>query len=316
MRWMALALLLLPAPVSADCTLAGVATLAEVRIDAPGGAPIEAALEDQPLTVELREGAPAAFRATGALAFAGTVAVPAVPVALRRARRVGPLVLRPGTAILRATPAADSLAVDVRLTEGIVAELTLPCAAVRVGATAQPPVASPAGAPTRTTLAAVGARLLVHRAVGSPGPLTIRIEQGNLHLAEVARRGEWVRVRRDFFDGSTLDGWVRAADVRATGSLAVVETMYGTMVGEERCGHGASHTYVGPATLRAGAVVRAAPDGAEWARATRAIEVRVTWPWESPWVEVNEVEGLRARGECPNLVTFAFVRREDVELPE
>ncbi len=316
MRWTALALLILPAPVSADCTLAGVGTVPEVRIEVPGGAPIEASLEQQPLTVELRDDPRASFRATGALAFAGTADASAVPVALRRARRVGPLVLRPGTAILRATTAGAGLSVDARLTEGIVAALTLPCDALRVGATADPPAGAPEGAPTHTTLEAAAPRLLVHRAVGSPGPVTIRIEQGTLRLAEIARRGEWVRVRRDFFDGSTLDGWVRAAEVRATGSLELAETMFGTLVGGGICGHGGSHTYVGPATLRAGAVVRAAPDGAAWARATRAIEVRVTWPWDSPWVEVNEVEGLRARGECPNLVTFAFVRREDVEMPE
>lgn len=304
------------APASAQCTLTGAATLSEARIDVPGAGPLVVDLEDQPLSLEMTEGSVATFRATGALDFSGRVAREGVPVALRRPTRVGALQLRPGTPIERAVVVADHLSVRMRLAHGLRADLDLPCDAARLGATADPPETTPEGAPTEGTLLVAVPRLRVHAAPAGPGSVTVVVERGTLRLAELERSGPWVHVRRDFFDGTTLDGWVRASEVRRVRSAELTEELWGDQIGTSGgCGHGASHTYIGPATLRAGAEVRTAPDGPVWARARRDVEVSVMWRYGAETVALERLEGLRARTLCPTLFEQAHVRRDDVVLP-
>ncbi len=317
MRWLLVSFVwLVASPASAHCTLTGAASLIEVSIDVPGTEPLVADLEDQPLRVRMTGEPRLRFRATGALDFSGSVARDAVPVALRRPTRVGPLTLRPGTAIERAVGSADHLTVSARLSDAVRAELELPCAAARLGATGVPPDDLPADAPAEGGLEVEAGRLRVHRAPASPGSAVVVVESGSLRLAELGRRDGWVHVRRDFFDGATIDGWVRAGDVRVVEPEGMSETLMGTHIGMTGgCGHGGSHIYVGPATLRRGATLRVTPGGSVWARARRDLEVEVFWRWGAPWVTVEGLEGLRSRRDCPTRFSDAHARREDVVIP-
>ncbi|MBX3272211.1 MAG: hypothetical protein KF729_18245 [Sandaracinaceae bacterium] len=304
------------APARAQCTLAGTASIVGVEIDVPGGARLVVDLEDHEVAVDAGPRGPLVVRSRGALAFSGRAARDAVPVALARAVALGPLALRPGTALERPRFTGAHVRADARLTEGVYAAVGLPCRALRLGPAVEPTALAP-DAPTRGALVTVGPRLRVHGTPGGPSFVSIRIEQEPLRLVERARRGGWVRVRRDFFDGSVLDGWVREAELAVAEEAELSEVLMGTLVDAMGgCLRGASHTYHGPATLRAGTLVRLAPGGPVWARARRDVEVRVRWPSGAEDVELEGIEGLRSQSECPNFVEGAWARRRDVTIPE
>ncbi|MFK7987653.1 MAG: hypothetical protein AB8I08_16670 [Sandaracinaceae bacterium] len=135
------------------------------------------------------------------------------------------------------------------------------------------------------------------------------IEATELPLSEVERRSGWVRVRRDFRRGSTLDGWVRESDVEQ-----ITEHDFDT-VGESYewgglglCSSGSSHTYRGPATLLAGSEVRDASDGAVWARVEQDLpltSVRVRWG--SGWAQLVRVDGIHDHEDCTADLDRAWV---------
>lgn len=309
--WIVLTLLLLPAPTRAqECALVGVASVPRVRIEPTGGSAFEIDLVDHPLEARA-EGDRVRVHSRSTFDFTGTAA--AVPVALRRATTVGPLLLRPGTPLLEPALVGAGVRVRAELSPNVSVRLDLRCDGVRAGATAEPPDEAP-DAIERGDLLAEGAHLRVHDSPAGPTSLVLaRIGEGGLLLAELERRGDWVRVRRDFATGATLDGWVRARDVRRVPSEEVHDYLMGTLIGVGGCGRGGSDGYDGPATVRAGALVH--HQRASWARARRDVEVQVHWPAGGEWVRLETIEGVRAHGSCPNLLDVAWVRRSDVRLP-
>ncbi|MCB9596093.1 MAG: hypothetical protein H6719_25450 [Sandaracinaceae bacterium] len=316
MRWSLVALgCLAAAPASAQCAVAGRLSAVEVRVDVADGAPLEVDLEEQAATVSLTDGPRVSFESAGDLEFRGSFERGQLRTRLARSTRVGPLRLRPGTEIRDATAAGMAVAVEVELMEGVTTTVELPCRAVELGATAEPPTVVPNGT-RRGDLLTTGRTLRVHVAPGGADSIVLVLPAEPVRFAEAERRHGWVRVRRDFFDGSTLDGWVRERGVRSVPSEELTETLWGTEIGMSGgCGRGATHTYRGPATLRAGAVVRTEPDGPSWARARRDMEVQVFWRWGATWVALEGVEGLRSRSECPSYFEQAHVQLDDVVIP-
>lgn len=295
------------------CTLRGAGELPHVRVRPRGATPFELSVTDRPVAVTATRSERARVRATSGLIFEGEMASGDVPIALGREVRVahGVLTLRPGTAIsvvsLRRRAVAVELDDDVR-----VASVTVPCDALRVGPAAAaselPPDAPEAGA-----LLSRGEALHVHARPGGPA---LTVEAAGLRLAEVARRGGWVRVRRDFFDGSTLQGWVREAELERVPEEPFAEIGHGYgMGGLGLCGTGGAHAYRGPATLVAGAQVREAREGVAWARAAEDVEVRVYFLFGAEWAQLTRVEGLRDYEGCTQELDRAWVPVASLRFP-
>lgn len=319
-----LALLATPTLSSAEaqaCVLEGTASVDPVTIAPPGAPPFDLQLEEHPLRVEL---GPRTARvvSTSALAFEGTAAAGAIPVALARVTRVGPLEIDPGVTVERTRLPADggSPTLDLRLDREVTARgVPVGCEALRLGRSADPRE-PPRDSPSHLDLGVRVLRLRVTSAPGSGVAVTLALEStSSLSLTEVERRGAFVRVRRDFQDGARLDGWVRSSHVRTVPREEVA--MFGTgfgFGGLGLCGVGAgSHRYRGPATLRAGAEVRVSAGGPTWATVRRDLPVRqIDWLDGAAWAQVTRFEGVRGHGPCADVLETAWVPAAAVILPD
>ncbi|HJL18282.1 MAG TPA: hypothetical protein RMH99_21640 [Sandaracinaceae bacterium LLY-WYZ-13_1] len=335
----ALVALLLPAAARAQtCEPSGEATVARVRIEPRGGAPFELDMEGYPAAIR-RDGDRLRVESRGALAFVGSAPTTDVPVALRRPIDVGAaLTLRPSVALSHLRLRGRGARVRAELDEGVHADVGVPCDALRLGAP-DDAHASPASTPDASTNTAStdtastddrrsepprgeGTWLLapgsvrVWGVVGGPS-VRLRVEPGaRVRVRELDRRPGYRRIRREL-DGAHLVGWVRDRDLRRAPLRAELPARVHAVTGRGVCGRGASHTYVGPATLRRGAAISDAREGHRWAHAREDVEVRVYWHWNAAWARIEEIDGLRSRdGDCPNLLEHAWVRRADLELPE
>jgi len=319
MRWFAL-LLLVPLPAHAQCQLTGSLAQTQVRVQPRGGPAFSVDLVDHPAVARFSTTGRARVVSRGALRFTASAEPRRVAIALAGPTRIGPILLRPGTPVLEHETRPGAMFVTLRLVDGevpgVTLSATLPCRSLGLGATAEPPSEPPAGVVERGTLLSARRRLSVHAFAASPGSIRLDIHGEPLRFAELGRRDGWVHIRRDFFSGSTLDGWVREDHVRVVDDAEIRGVLMGTGAGTAgMCGHGSSHHYTGPATLRRRALVSERREGAAWATARADTPVFVDFAWGDDWVQLERLPGMRSREACTNILTHAWVRRSDVIVP-
>ncbi len=306
-----------PAARAQSCQWSGRAVATRVQIAAGRARPFT--LDFEGLAVRASADATAGhvvLRTDGALDFTGTVPATRLAIAVAREFTLG------GVATIRAgTPLAlRSLApfrIDVTVTPGATLRAVTPvCDAVRLGETADAP-ATRAGTATRGTLRARVRVLRVHATPGGAEAIDVRLDAGQrLQLAMIESRGGWVRVQRDFFAGSTVAGWVRETDVEHVPDAEFLERGGVGFGGLGMCGSGSSHTYRGPAMLRAGGQILESRGGVPWARARHDVEIEsVSIPWGGAWAEVRDIEGVRGLDTCAGVSGRAWIRADALVLP-
>lgn len=317
-----LASTMLPMRASAQCVLTGHATIERVRIALRGAEAFDLGLDGYEVTiVPLGDGRVRVESATS-LVWSGTARDRDVGVYLAR-----PLRLAGGAVSLLQVPMSGLTmdrqgdpSVDVELAEGVwIRGARVPCDAIALTHVEL----SRMRAPGSSSRAERGDVLTLERSLDvheRPGGPSVRIElssEASLRFARMESRGEWIRVHRELASGAEIDGWVRASQV---GIVAEEPFTYGEgalgLNGRGLCGRGASHTYVGPATLLAGTEIRTAEGGAVWAIASADVEVRVMVGWGAEWGLIDSIDGLLSRdGECENLFDNAWVPSSALRLP-
>jgi hypothetical protein len=312
-----LVLVLLPAAASAQpCAWSGSARVARVTIPTSGPS-VAVRVDGHEVTVTPLGAGRVRVESASSLAWAGTAAERDVSIGLQAEARLaeGALVLRAPTPVaLVAMPRDGAPRVDAELAEGLwVRAVEVPCAALTL---AEVTDALPELPPASAEVVARRPTLEVHARPGGP---SVRLEgqrASAIRLDRLERDREWVHVRRVLDHGSILDGWVRAAHVREVPPAPRTEQGLGFGRGSG-CGHGASHTYVGPATLIAGSELRVSQDGPVWAVASEDVPVRITMRWGAAWGYVHEIPGLRALDvECETHLRHAWAPRTAFRLPQ
>ncbi len=309
---------LFASPAAAQCVLSGEAVISRVRIEPRGAPPFDLGLDGYEATVVPLGGGRVRVESATALIWAGTARDGDVRIFLARALPLagGALRLWPATGVsaLRLAARGDPV-VDVELAHGVkVRGASVPCDALTLGETDGGTV--PDLGPEQGEILPRARSLEVHARPGGP---SVRIEAASpsaLRLARVESRRGWMRVRRVFPSGASIDGWVRAEAVRVVAPEPLPVEERGSLFGSG-CSRGASHTYSGPAVLLAGTALRTSEDGAPWAVASADVEVHVQVSWGAEWGQVDEIRGLRQRDlpECENLLEIAWVPSRALRLP-
>lgn len=295
------------------CTVRGTGNVDRVRIAPQGSEAFE--LDLSALAVEVsaaRDGV--RVRTTGALRFEGTASSSAIELAVAGEARLAGVIVRPGTPLERTFLEGAGARADALIANGVtLSDARIPCARLRVGPAAEAP--AHVGGPTRGTLMTIARTLEVRARPRGPSS-TLELD-GELLLAEIAREGEWVHVRRDFFAGSTIDGWVRVSDVRSVPEEEFSELGVGIGHGGlGLCGRAGGHVYRGPATLLAGSEIRTSPDGPAWARAAQDVPIEtVEIAANATWAALVSIPGIRGHGTCPNLLETAWAPAAALRLP-
>ncbi|MGE0784348.1 MAG: hypothetical protein AB7S26_01570 [Sandaracinaceae bacterium] len=299
---------------SLACTLEGTGRFDAIRLPLGDAPPLELSFRRTSARVEVSGSDEARIQTTEGLLLTGTIAASGISAALRAPvePRPGLLRLRPGVPVTlrRLAP----LIVDATLTSGLTVEgLEVPCDALRAGEPERTPEWE-ADAPTRGALVSRGDALTLHLAPDSSVTLTLAVRA--LRLAEVERRGGWIRVRRDFMSGATVTGWVRARDVTSGALEAFSEIGQGSGGGLGLCGTGRRDAYLGPATLTRGAAIRESRDGRAYATAGRDIQLReVAIAMNDGWAQILRIDGVEDGDECRQELSRLWVRVEDIRLP-
>jgi hypothetical protein len=302
------------------CELRGTPEHAVIEVRPTGGPAMRVELTGVPLVARFaRRRAAAAVRSTGPLRFRGSAVE--LPLALERdvVAGGGRVRLSKATRIVRARPHDGGLRLDVRIAPRSTTGVRLPsvavaCDAVRVGedpASEVRPTSAAAWLPRRHALA------LRARPRASGG---LRMETSGARavpLDHLARSGPWVRVRAAWSDGSAVEGWIERDALESVHFASGFG--YGTWADAPRgrcsaalpaAGPGG---YVGPATLRRGGTLHAAPGRGPWAEAADDIAVDVELlDRAAAWVRVIRLPGVT---ETCDRLDHAWVPRDQVELP-
>lgn len=210
---LALVVLALPARVGAECEVAGVASLAQLRVRAPSGSDGSSA-SVAPVAVRPGRGElHRVVRVLGPLPFEARTRAP-VPWAVARPGRVADGVVYWGPAVelerVHEGP-LGRLTVRARLDESAwIDRVHVPCDVVTIGrgeGSMVPPAWASRQGPRWQPR---GERLWLHARPGDGA--TVRLDllrRLPSPLREVERRGGWVRVVTRFATGAALRGWVR-----------------------------------------------------------------------------------------------------------
>jgi hypothetical protein len=266
-----------------------------------------------------RRGHGPAVESTGPLRFRGRAVE--LPLALERdvVAGGGRVRLSKAARIVRARPHDRGFRLDVRIAPRSSAGVRLPsvavaCDAVRVGedpASDVRPTSPAAWLPRRRVLA-------LRARPGASGGLRIETSGARaVPLDHLARSGPWVRVRAAWSDGSAVEGWIERDALESVHFTTGFG--YGTWADapRARCSTAlpvaGAGGYVGPATLRGGGALHAAPGRGAWAEAAEdiAIDVEVE-DRAAAWVRVIRLPGV---AETCDRLDHAWVPRDQVALP-
>lgn len=307
----------LPASATAQCILSGPATIDRVRVQPRGAAAFDLGLDEYDASVSpLGSGRVRVVSAT-ALVWSGEAREGDVHAWTGRPVPLAGVTLGRGVAVsaLRLPERGDPVA-DVELEDGVwIRGATIPCDALSLDETELDPTAD--DAPESGEVVARVPRVRVYERPGGRSVIIDVASGAELRFARTEARDGWIRVRRDY-DAARIDGWVRTSDVRVVASAPMSLLRFGLdLHGGGGCGHGASHTYIGPATLLAGTELRTAQEnGAVWAVASADMEVTIAFRWGAEWGQVEGIAGLRALdAQCERVFENAWVPESGVRLP-
>lgn len=237
--------------------------------------------------------------------------VPGVPVALRP----GAPVLRP--AVRDAAFFALVVVEGSRQSPGVSLYVPLGCADVALGGYDEPPPEESDLLPTHDITTAQDLPLAAEP--GGATVVTLALADAHLpiQVTVVEERDGWSHVVRRFY-WANVDGWVPSDRVRATPDPAWHLPSLGGWGSGSGCGR-SEHPYVyrGPATVRAGTVVRDEHTGVAWGRFVADTEVEIGIRANDPGgdAEVIHAEGLETV-ECSSLeYDHAIVPHASIVLP-
>ncbi|MBZ5711873.1 hypothetical protein [Nannocystis pusilla] len=311
-----LASLAAPRPAAAaPCELQGSPHRARIRVPVPGGAPLELELTGAPLVARFAAGPRAQVETLGALQIAGTALE--LPLALARPVDAagGAVHLSSEVEVVQARPHRAGLNLVVELaprttTGAVLSPVVVACDAMTLRAEAAPTGhAAPANYPSWL---ARGRSLALRQRADGPPRLQLRAsEPRSLHLDEVARRGDRIRVRAEWDDGSTVEGWAERAALVPAPRDGIGHGGWAP-AGQAVCSRTSGH--VRKAMLNTGARVHAAPGRGAWAEAREAVELDVEATSIDGWVRVVRVPGVAEVGACGQL-DHAWVARTDLTFP-
>lgn len=317
------------APARADCEVQGVASLERLRVRVAGEPLRTYAVTDLP--VGIRPGRGTRYRDVRVLApiAFGARTDARVPWTVPRPSLVadGMLWLAPHVEIedAREQVEREGLVVRVQVDAGVwVDRVHVPCDAIAVGIGEggdDPPAWGAAAAGPRWAPANVS--LWLRSRIGGDDEVpTVRIDAPEglrSPLYEIERREGWVRVVARFESGALLRGWVRQHHLRPAPETdpsprPYVRAVRETPVGQCRRGPPDRQEYVGPARITVGALVHFEPDGEVWGTVSEPAIFTVSWRTGAEWARIVHAPGLRGDGRCPEVITHAWIRRNQVTL--
>lgn len=324
---MACALLLAASPARADCEVQGVASLDRLRVRVEGEALRTFSVTELPVAIrpgrgtryrDVRVLAPVEFGARTDARIPWTVPRP-------RAYAGGMLWLTPGIEIedVREQVEREDLVMRAQVDRGVwIDRIHAPCSAIAVGigeGSEEAPLWGEAGGPR--WLPANGV-LWVRSQIGAAGTATVRVDAPDglrSPLIEIERRDGWVRVVGRFESGARLRGWVRQHHLRAapegdTAAPPYERAIRTPPVGQCRRRPPARDEYVGPARLTVGAMVRFEVDGETWGTISEPAIFTISWRQGATWARIVHAPGLRGDGQCPEVISHAWVQRSQVTL--
>jgi hypothetical protein len=140
----------------------------------------------------------------------------------------------------------------------------------------------------------------------------VRVAFGG-QVSVLAHRAPWAQIETIWDDGSRVRGWVRGTDVDPRPGAAGGSGVGSSVPGVTGCADAQRFT---PVTLRKGAQLADAPDGAVWAHVTETIPAQAL-PSPAPkqssnpsWVQIGSLKGLPATTCDP--LQFVWARAADV----
>lgn len=320
-------LLAAPSLARADCEVRGVASIDRIRLRLPGHALRTLSVTDLPVAVRPGHGSRYVdLRVLAPLDFgARTDAIMPWAIPLASAQAGGTLWLTPRVHVetVREQLSDDGLVIRARLDEGVwVERVHVPCDAVALGhgeGSSEPPDWSAQRGPSwalarpEVWVSAApheGASFRLEAPDGLPAP-----------LAEVGRRGDWVRVSSAFSTGAALRGWIRQADLRRLAAPLPPPVPFERARSRparplcRRRPPPRRDEYVGPAHIATGAIITTRADGeTAWATVSEPAVFTISWRTGSSWARVVHVPGLHGDGDCPEVLHEAYVPRQAVSL--
>ena len=328
-------------PAAAACRVRGEhVTLSDVVVHADRSTKFEVHLADIPARATIGTGDEVRLDMSGAITFRGTRRNVWFTVARPVTTAGGVVRLAEGAEIVHARADGDSIVASVALSaddllpgedkdpDEVIAQVRLPCRAIRLGSTqgedddeaddtddtddaAAEASAEPASRSDRSFERNLSPALGWWRNRGSSRSIVVRAaprtdaagvtvttlstSEGFFDFEGVARRGDWLRVRRAMA-GSEVVGWIRRAELETFNGPLGSTTMctgnhWGRFGGRSWAGKPPVIRYQGQARIRVGASISYG-DNLKWAKVRRSEGYEVKIFEDFPYAEVTNIPGV------------------------